>query len=65
MRIVLSGYVGEHDALEALGWSVVEWKTNGGYSNASGDNKNQKRERLWLSPHCLRADFGPLFGGAQ
>lgn len=65
VRIVLSGYAGEHDGLAARGWSVVEWKTKGGYGSAATGNKNQKRERLWLSPHCLGADFGPLFGGAQ
>ncbi len=64
LRIVLSGYDGEHNALEARGWSVVAWKTKGGYSSQGGKNANQKRERLWLSPHCLRADHGPLFGGA-
>ena len=63
LRVVLSGYVGEHDALESRGWRVVEWKTKGGY--ASGENLNQKRERLWLSPHCLDASRQPsLFGGA-
>ena len=63
LRVVLSGYVGEHDALESRGWRVVEWKTKGGY--ASGENLNQKRERLWLSPHCLDATRQPsLFGGA-
>lgn len=52
LRIVLSGYAGEHDALEARGWRVVEWKTQGGYA---GGGPNQKRERLWLSPHCVGA----------
>lgn len=58
LRIVLSGYAGDHDALEAQGWRVVEWKANGGYGNASG-NENAKRERLWLSPHCLDATRQP------
>ena len=53
LRVVLSGYAGEHDALESRGWRVVEWKTKGGYS--TGENANQKRERLWLSPACLDA----------
>jgi hypothetical protein len=65
LRIVLSGYAGEHDELEARGWSVVAWKTKGGYSSAGAENANQKRERLWLSPHCLRSDNGPLFGGGR
>ena len=65
LRIVLSGYAGEHDALEARGWRVAGWKANGGYSNASADNPNRHRERLWLSPHCLDASRQPsLFGGA-
>ena len=63
LRVVLSGYAGEHDALESRGWRVVEWKTKGGYS--TGENANQKRERLWLSPACLDATKQPsLFGGA-
>jgi DNA adenine methylase len=52
VRIVLSGYEGEHDALQRRGWRVVEWRTKGGYSSAGGANANQRRERLWLSPHC-------------
>lgn len=52
MRIVLSGYEGEHGVLTARGWRVVEWRTKGGYSSAGGENTNQRRERLWLSPHC-------------
>lgn len=46
MRIVISGLEGEHAQLEAHGWSVVTWR---------------RQERLWLSPHCRREDFGPLF----
>lgn len=46
LRIVLSGLAGEHDELEQYGWSVVEWRG---------------RERMWLSPHCQRGEFGPLF----
>ncbi len=54
-RIVLAGYDGEHNALEAAGWRVKAWKTNGGYgSQGDGDGrKNAARERLWLSPHCF------------
>lgn len=60
LRIVLSGYAGEHDDLEARGWRVVEWKANGGYSNATG-GANAARERLWLSPGCVERQAG-LFG---
>lgn len=48
LRAVLSGYAGEHDALESRGWRAIKWKANGGYGNASG-NENARRERLWLS----------------
>ena len=68
LRIVLSGYAGEHDALEALGWRVEEWKTKGGYSSAGGENANQRRERLWLSPACVGSRQRSIFdviGGAR
>jgi len=56
MRIALCGYTGEHEALEAAGWECVPWKTQGGYGNLKGQrNDNAKRERIWFSPHCLRA----------
>ena len=55
LRIVLSGYAGEHDALEARGWTAIAWKTQGGYASVGGNNVNQQRERLWLSPHCEHA----------
>ena len=61
VRIVLSGYEGEHDALQRRGWRVVEWRTKGGYSSAGGANVNQHRERLWLSPHCVGARQPGLF----
>lgn len=65
MRIVLSGYAGEHDALERRGWRVVEWRTKGGYSSRGGDNVNQRRERLWLSPYCVGATQLALFGAPR
>lgn len=57
-RLALCGYDGEHDELEALGWDVVAWKARGGYGNQrkSGTNENARRERIWFSPHCLKAD---------
>ncbi len=55
-RIVLAGFEGEHDAIVAAGWREVEWFTagflTGGMGNI-GQGGQQKRERLWLSPHCL------------
>jgi hypothetical protein len=61
MRIVLAGYAGEHEALEAAGWTVEYWKASGGYGNRSDTGKaNAKRERLWCSPHCSnRGLFDP------
>jgi len=54
LRIALCGYAGEHEDLEAAGWSVVAWKASGGYRNArGGTNDNAARERIWFSPHCL------------
>jgi site-specific DNA-adenine methylase len=64
MRICLAGYAGEgHEVLEQNGWSVVEWRANGGYGNNSATGKaNARKERLWFSPHCI-ADRG-LFDAA-
>lgn len=56
LHIVLAGYNTEHEELEAIGWRCVEWFKSGflkgGMGNTSGKSQ-QKRERLWLSPHCL------------
>jgi hypothetical protein len=55
-RIVLAGYDTEHAALEAHGWTVHTWYTEGflrgGYGNIDGSSQ-QHRERLWASPHCV------------
>jgi DNA adenine methylase len=65
LRIILCGYEGEHEDLQRVGWTSVAWKTGGGYGNQDGENANAARERLWLSPHCLRApEQAQLFGGA-
>ena len=55
LRIVLAGYDGEHNDLEALGWRVHEWSTAGGYgAGRSGrGEENATKERLWFSPHCI------------
>ena len=63
LRIVFAGFDGEHGtAFTDAGWREVEWfKTGflkGGMGNVAGaDATQQKRERLWLSPHCI-ADTG-------
>lgn len=63
LRIALCGYEGEHNELEAHGWSVLAWKANGGYGNQSNGagRDNASRERIWFSPHCLSAEQGSLF----
>jgi hypothetical protein len=69
-RIVLAGYDGEHNALEEHGWTVVEWfraghlkggmaNTRGRVEGEDGDLHQQGKERLWLSPHCLREEARP------
>ena len=64
LRICLCGYASEgHEELEQHGWDVVAWKTRGGYaSSSSRGNENRHLERLWFSPHCLKAaNRFPLF----
>jgi len=54
LRIALCGYEGEHVMPDS--WECLEWKTRGGYSSqGSPENENAKRERIWFSPHCLKA----------
>jgi hypothetical protein len=62
LRIVLAGYDGEHNALEAMGWRVTAWKAAGGYGGGMGQRgeENATKERLWFSPHCLSARQGSL-----
>lgn len=62
MRIVVAGYEGEHNALEAAGWRKEAWKTSGGYGAGRGGQGdiNKHKERLWFSPHCLAHDQGGL-----
>ena len=57
-RIVLAGFSGEHDEMRTAGWEPVEWFARGylrgGYGVANKQGHQQHRERLWISPHCLR-----------
>ena len=66
IRIVLAGYSGEHDELEAHGWRVQAWKAKGGFgSQGTGRGReNAHAERLWFSPACIDPAQGFLFGGA-
>ncbi|SEU36903.1 DNA adenine methylase [Stigmatella erecta] len=59
LRIALCGYEGEHDMPPT--WRCVAWKAAGGYSAARGNGANAERERVWFSPHCLRARQADLF----
>jgi hypothetical protein len=64
MRIVLAGYDGEHEFPDS--WTTVGWEAAGGYGLIGDDEAgtglaNRKRERLWLSPHCVQQDEPDLF----
>ena len=56
LRIALCGYDGEHVMPDT--WEEVAWR-GGGYAsqgkNTQGQ-KNQHRERIWFSPHCLKPE---------
>lgn len=56
LRIVLCGFEGEHEMPTT--WRCIPWKGHGGYGlQAQGRGRaNRERERLWLSPSCLRDD---------
>lgn len=57
-RIVLAGFDSEHAELESHEWVAVEWFRSGflkgGMSKQSEKGTQQHRERLWLSPACIR-----------
>lgn len=57
MRIALCGYEGEH-AMPGS-WEALAWKAAKGYGGQkqSGINDNSKRERIWFSPACQKADL--------
>ncbi len=59
LRIALCGYEGEHDM--PASWRCVAWKAPGGYAASAGNTANARRERIWFSPHCLRARQPTLF----
>ena len=58
IRIALCGYEGEYDL---PGWSVLHWKTKGGYSGQGDGSQRAKanvnRERIWFSPSCHAASL--------
>jgi hypothetical protein len=51
LRIALCGYDTEHTELEQHGWTVEAWGAGKGYQKT----ESHKRERIWFSPHCLKA----------
>ena len=63
LRIALCGYEGEHEMPDT--WECVSWKALGGYGSQrqDGTNENARLERIWFSPHCLKAEL-PLFAEA-
>ena len=60
-RIALCGYENEHGDAMPDSWAAVEWKAPKGYANlrTNGVNENNKLERIWFSPHCLRPEAEP------
>lgn len=63
MRIAFCGYEGDFAFPNT--WECVPWKAKGGYGNQrqDGENENARRERIWFSPHCLKAVQASLFQG--
>lgn len=58
LRIVVAGYDDGREIPD--GWRVVERAEKGGFGNQVATNANRKRERLWLSPHCLGGEQAVL-----
>ena len=61
-RIAYCGYEGTVTFPDS--WECVPWKATGGFSrvNKAGSNGNERRERIWFSPHCVKPGlFGDFF----
>lgn len=52
LRIALCGYEGEHDMPD--NWTTYQW--NGGNSYGNHKTGNNRRERIYFSPHCLNPE---------
>jgi hypothetical protein len=72
-RIVLAGYLPEHDHLIPDTWARVQWSSSAAYSTTAsaargdGNHDNRHLECLWLSPHCVTPETHEqldMFGGA-
>jgi DNA adenine methylase len=56
LRIVLAGYIDEHEGHVPDTWRLVRYSASLGYgtTNGGGQNSvNRHKEALWFSPHCL------------
>jgi hypothetical protein len=59
LRIVLAGYVPEHDHLVPESWRRMRWSAGTAYGTAAsaksagGNADNRHLECLWMSPHCV------------
>jgi hypothetical protein len=59
LRIVMAGFDGEHGSeFVDAGWREVEWyrkgHLKGGMGNLGANGTQMHRDRLWLSPNCLK-----------
>lgn len=57
LRIVLAGYEAEHEAHMPASWRRIVYSASKAYGTSSGGGvnaANRHKERLWLSPGCLR-----------
>jgi hypothetical protein len=64
VRAIVCGYEGDgyEELVKSHGWTEESWEANGGYANqrrgGKGKAENAKRERLWLSPGCVKQSNG-------
>jgi len=68
-RIVLAGYIEEHESLQDDGWTVYRWSAHGGFANrGNGKTKgaiNRHKEALFFSPHCHSSGLKRFFENNQ
>jgi site-specific DNA-adenine methylase len=67
LRIVLAGYVDEHDHLMPDGWRRHRYSATRAYGRSSGGSRNAEnrhKECLWFSPHTLKPAQDTLWGVA-
>jgi hypothetical protein len=66
-RIVLAGYVQEHQEAMPATWRVHRYSASKSYGTAAavgqkrGNDANRHNEALWFSPHCVGGKEFPLF----